>query len=523
MNELTIKIEQAFHENKFTESFNLLKDFFELEPKINNQENEILQKVIRQQAEFSFEIALSFLILSLKSKIYNLNFLKETLDKSHDDEFVRIYKTAKEIFLETGQIENIEKNFSRLKKNLMKFKSYTPLLKEINELEEIGITGLLTQDEIVKINMGLGNIEFFEELFADALATKGEKLKGLFLDLSGDVWRKQAFAMKNKVINNTDLVSVDSAKEYLKGIYELLIVDSETEGTLKYLLIYCYKYKNKVLSGEVAKFLEKKYGWKDENFLNKYNVLKHEERESFEEIDLGEDLFSNDNEGKDVTIRRIVNQINILRGENDFNGATKLLEQLKEIDKDHTLVKELEEKKHVETGSKRKEYKKTISEIESDLLKEIGLFTSTAAEDVEDVDHLSRVAKKYVELGTDEALFSQADSLIYTFNSLGFYKSSLDLIERVFELGELRDQIGLKYLECETLRMKQDYYKSLNKIEDYLEVTPLTENEKVSFLYLKAEILRELGRKRDALKVYSKVYGLNKNYRMISDRLKEIE
>jgi hypothetical protein len=527
MNEITKNIEKNFNENKYREALSLAREFISLSENFLDDEIQLLEKVFKNLSSLEFDDRFNFLEKLAAQEKISLTFLDSTIKASSINQRYKLYPIAKKNFLKFGQLEKLENLFNELKKEYIKYHSFSPLLEEVKSLESYGLGNLLTKNEIIKIKYGLGDTEYFDTEFKDSISKRVSPIDIGTIDIqfTNNMWRKQRFVVKDKVLRSKSLSNTEEAKELLKGIYELLIVDEESKDSIKLLFEYCVKYSNNILAKECIEILISKFSENVDSLKDRESKITHIEREEYEDIDLGEDLFDTEIESNDVTINKLVQQINLLKQDNNLDGATKLLRELRELDEDHSLVRELEEKEHLETGSKVKRFKKSITEIEAELLQEIELFSSRPTVSCDQKDHMERVSKKYVELTDLSQLEQECDHLIYTFNSFEFYAVSIMLIDRILQNHEeeIEKELHLIYLKCETLRLSSNFYGALNIIEELLDEKPLTNNEKVSFLYLKGELLRSLGRKSDALKSYSKVFRLNKNFRMVVDRLKEIE
>jgi len=528
MKELTENLEKLIDENKITLALKSVELFLQSNSTIDTTLLKLFEKIFQNLSEPNISIRIEILKVAANSNLDPLNFLEGTLLIVDAEDLYEIYPIGKEIFLKNGCLEKFEKLFEKIKKQLLNFKAYSTLINEVESLEELGIEHLLSVDEILLIKFGLGDIEYFEKIYSKALSEiKPTRISHLNIDFENIVWRKQSFVMKEKILSTRESLEVESLKDLLKSVYELLIVDNESMYCLIELIRYSTRMNNKDLALKSKDLLKNQYAYEDKNLSLEIENTKNIERGSFGEIDMGDDLFEDEDEKKDITIRRLVNKINILKVDSDMEGATRLLEQLREIDKDHSLVKEIEEKEYRKIGTKIKKISRTTSEIENDLLLELTKYTTKEiSSDNEEENHLERVARKSYELMENEEVLLHYSELLFTFNTLGFYSVSLSLIDRVLSLFEEEDlvqKIELTYLKCETFRMAQNYYGSLNEIEDSLDSLALTDKERVSFYYLKGEVLRELGKKREALKSYAKVYSLDKKFRMVSYRLKEIE
>ncbi|OUR93071.1 hypothetical protein A9Q84_21445 [Halobacteriovorax marinus] len=528
MKELTRKLENLIAENKITQAFKSIDLFLSSNNILDSELFKLIEKVFENLKEVYILQRVKILEIAKNSNLEPVYFLERTLTLVSVEDLYIIYPIAKDIFLKNGRLESFDNLFKKYKTQLLKYKSFSILQKEVEDLQTLGIEDLLSIDEELVINFGLGDIEYFENVYLNALEkNRTSKISHLNIDFENIVWRKQSFVMKEKILSSRGSLDIEKLKELLKSIYELLIVNNESKQCLIELIGYSIQMSNQPMAIESEKYLKKIFNFEDKRTSNQIKNIVNIERTSYGDIDMGDDLFADETDQKDITIRRLVNQINILKVESDMEGATRLLEQLRDLDRDHSLVREIEEKEHRKQGSKLNKTSKTISEIENDILLELTKYTSKekSLED-EQVLHLERVAKKSYELMDDEEILRQYRELLYTFNSLGFYSVSLSLIDRVVDLlmeGQLEQRIELTYLRCETLRMAQNYYGSLNEIEICLDTFALMEKEKVSFYYLKGEVLRELGRKREALAAYAKVYRLDKKFRMVSYRLKEIE
>lgn len=527
MNDLLENLEQLVLENKLSRANLEIKEFLSEDSILTQELFEKIQKVFELINQNDISLIRKLIELSLANQLNIRPYILKTIAQVNDNDFYFIYPLAKEYFISNGMLEDFEDCFLRFKKNMLKSKSYTSFLKEVEELQKLGIEIDIKPEDLSLSHYGQGNIEYFEKEYENALRkNKKTILHNISIDFGDPIWRKQSFIMKETVLRNKGSSLLEHRKEFLKSIYELLLVNNEVDSCLYLLLEYSYEMRHKVLAEIVVDALVRSHDGNKVELEKKVSGIDHVVRGQFEDIDLADDLFGGEIEKQDITIRRLVNQINILKDERDLEGATKLLEKLKVLDKDHTLVKELEEKEHKIKGTKLSQVKKTLSEIEQDLVNELSVYCESKTSDLkEEENFLKLYTKKTVELMPIEELLKQYRELIYSYNTLGFYESSLRVIERVLKEGhlDLKEEVEALYLNIEILRMAQNYYGALNIVEKSIEEKAMTDNEKISFFYLKGEILREVGRRKDALRAYSKVASINKKYRMVAYRLKEIE
>tara|TARA_B100000029_G_scaffold308808_1_gene301443 strand:- start:29 stop:1054 length:1026 start_codon:yes stop_codon:yes gene_type:complete len=83
--------------------------------------------------------------------------------------------------------------------------------------------------------------------------------------------------------------------------------------------------------------------------------------------------------------------------------------------------------------------------------------------------------------------------------------------------------IDIEYLKVELFLKRNRPKLALSRCELILRSIPLIKKERISFLYLMAEAYKELNIKNKSLEFYKAVSGLDRNYRLVQERLIEFE
>jgi tetratricopeptide (TPR) repeat protein len=91
------------------------------------------------------------------------------------------------------------------------------------------------------------------------------------------------------------------------------------------------------------------------------------------------------------------------------------------------------------------------------------------------------------------------------------------------DISELKDRASLVFLGIESLLNLEDYHTAQQKIELFIADEPIYGDEKLAFIYLKAEVNFLMGKKSEALKYFQDVYKINPHYRFVRQRLKLLE
>ncbi len=322
---------------------------------------------------------------------------------------------------------------------------------------------------------------------------------------------------------------------YIKNLNEEL--DSKIRKQILTVVYDCFimetEISEKILLGEVC--LELKVGGV-ENFFSKFvleNILDEHKKESFLElitkikdgnfkvyglmdigkIDFAEDLFYSEEKKLNVfaKIQRIIDEINFLDESNHKDIIFQKLEELEKIDPTNAFLKKYYEKESEKVFPKNDYFLENLEkEWEQDLLR-----ISKQSDQKTDVFEKNMIA--YLSRTLEEEFQGYENDLILAFYSMELYSVVIFLIEKIKE-----KDFGLIFILISVYMKKKEYYKAIDLIDDLLEKEVLIPEERISFLYLKAESLFLFGLKNDALDLYLYIRSQVPRYRLVEQRIHEI-
>ncbi len=137
-----------------------------------------------------------------------------------------------------------------------------------------------------------------------------------------------------------------------------------------------------------------------------------------------------------------------------------------------------------------------------------------------------RCMMKVCELLDDQLIFKSYNDLVVCFLTMEFYEvanSILDRIEKNINAFTIEEKINHEYLRINLLLLEKKYWEALARGENLLITYPLMPEEEKCFLYLNAEAKFFMGRKQEAKEIYLRVKKTSPNYRLVENRLLEIE
>jgi hypothetical protein len=125
---------------------------------------------------------------------------------------------------------------------------------------------------------------------------------------------------------------------------------------------------------------------------------------------------------------------------------------------------------------------------------------------------------------TNVELQEQGKDMIVAFGLLGMDVVVIELCKKIIPLvDEVKKRAGLQFMLAQSLYNNRDYYKAVDLIDDVISTEPLLQEELMAFNYLKAESYLSLKKFELAKALYLKIKKINPNYRLIVDRLRNIE
>lgn len=128
---------------------------------------------------------------------------------------------------------------------------------------------------------------------------------------------------------------------------------------------------------------------------------------------------------------------------------------------------------------------------------------------------------KYI---TEEELRTKGQEMIIAFELLGMEQVVLSLCESMINiLTDVKQRASTFYLWAQALFNTNEFYKTIELIDEVLHAEPLYGEERLAFLYVKAEACLKLNKIKMAKELYNAIKKQNPNYRLVGERLKTLE
>lgn len=138
-------------------------------------------------------------------------------------------------------------------------------------------------------------------------------------------------------------------------------------------------------------------------------------------------------------------------------------------------------------------------------------------------DEQRRVLNSLKFLSRDE-LRSKGRDMIVAFELLGMEKVVLTLCDQVIQHTEdIKERASIYYIRAQALSNSGDYFKVIDLIDELLANEPFYEEERMAFLYLKAEACLKVKKIKMAREIFGIIKKFNPHYRMVRERLKALE
>lgn len=310
----------------------------------------------------------------------------------------------------------------------------------------------------------------------------------------------------SQIILNFLITKVNSERELLVGKKQVvkLLIDSwltlEKNFDLINMTLNIAKERElNILGHELSKILG---NHEDMDF---FAAKETKETLDLSSLDLGLDLLLG--EEKDNQLER---NIKFLMRSGLRAEAMKLLNDLKKTNPESPLLDLLKR----EVGEDEAE-----SNIQN-LLREIGKHTTHLGGEEELQSGYQNMERYYEQSYVEE----HYEDMVIGLKLLNLPKVALGLLNRVtLENKEYLERININYLKAELLFSLGEFHRTRDLIDDTLGENPLTEDEKISFIYLRAECYYALSDFTNALIDYKFVLKGRKNYRLSKERVKELE
>ena len=344
-------------------------------------------------------------------------------------------------------------------------------------------------------------------------------------------WKKFKSKILHLVLLNEYLIA-EKRKEFLKIFFEFCLFFPKDNEVFKFLLKYL-KIKDSthlalaMLSyGEMK---EKEFSC-DEDLQEGMQYLKDKSFQASKEEEEGE----GEGEGDDGA-RKIDGSIS------NFDFATDLFrtdhykdDPKKKIENDLKFFKKIKEKDGgvSEESWPSKHSVKRKDKIQRELLNSLQKyrFPKVGKREQTPTQKIELAIKKSIEMLDPKTMFDFFSDIIIALNSMGLHETSLIVTEfidrewrKYLDEKEVSDRLNLNYLKVITLMDLNKYRDAIFALDKIMATFPLLKREKVCFMYLKAESLKENGHFKLALEIYKWIRKVISSYRRTKQRIKEIE
>jgi hypothetical protein len=138
-------------------------------------------------------------------------------------------------------------------------------------------------------------------------------------------------------------------------------------------------------------------------------------------------------------------------------------------------------------------------------------------------DEQTRVINS-LKLMSDQELKNKGKDMIIAFELLGMENVVLFLCEKVVSLTtETKSLASLYFVWVQALVNNGDSFKAVDLIDEVLQKEPIYGEERIAFLYLKAEACLKLNKIKKAKMLFLEIKKFNPTYRLVGERLKALE
>lgn len=385
---------------------------------------------------------------------------------------------------------------------------YTTCLNEITNAYKEKNT------KITKKRLGLLN-EAYQKLSVKMRSAVGKSLIGKCVEINSLLGKKE--------------LSLEELKKSASLIFEAISLGLDSSSSEAMVCEYTLKSRRKeffLLCEEVFRekkgFYQQLYRQMIEPQVEKYSPMRTIDQS---EMDFGTDLFREDNNSHyDLSARkeRMVREILILQRAGKSKEANELIRELEKIDDEHLLVKELNESYIGTNASRLLKKRDGIDEIVRRITNEISVQSKLLTQPEEVQESWGALLIKNIEyMEPDEFKKSQRD-LIVSCLDLSFPEIAQKVLDD--ERGSINpNSLDYDYFKISILMNQRKDHLALDYCNEILQKKVLIESESLTFLYLKAELLRALGKRIEAIKIYRKVWEIDPGYRLAKYRMLEID
>jgi len=435
-------------------------------------------------------------------------------------------------------------------KELLAIRKYHILEAFLPELvQELGAAKLAERLEI-ESKIAHGNIGELENRYELALKnfSEGKEIDhelisfiNRLLTERGKAFSKTALYKATRVISSFgEGLSPDTAwdrkKRIINEVFDGVLSAPESPVFYRILIRYATEARRKDLAYNAIEYMQKnkdKLGLK-RGELKRIEKLSDEiitwpedsdKDTNYEDLDMGTDLFKEYNEGSNIfqKIKKLERDIDFLRSTDNEEEVQILLEELRSLDDEHTLVKELNEKKTKGEASRLKGKKNSLESVKDSLLEQIQRFISEPVSDESDRSFERNLSIQITHM--DEKLFeNNKTDLVVALKEMSLFNAALKCLERnIPEDESIDEKMNYLNLKVQLLRESGRIHEALDVCQETIANYPLTDEEKINFVYMEGELARDMKKNSQAVAAYKWVEMIHPGYRLVRQRLREFE
>lgn len=479
----------------------------------NNSSGEFLLKILQEYIHLAS--------LEKNSQIFHQKLIKyfQELDKleKYKEKEREINELEKNFLAQKNKglfLFEKSKNYEKLGKMALAHKHYIELIEYYFEIKSYQKLKIIL-DELIK--------KYPREVYYKSAYIKIDYLLSSKIDMSHLI----KFIEENKIkdINQLflELYSLEVIKEELIDIISLMtaklpkikkdkkrLINAFIIHTKTNLVFWVYRFC------KIHKFSNTEKRLKE--ILNKSQKKKFKNFIELDQLKTIQFEFDQNDENKNV-IKDLESKIEFYLKYKENTNLENAQNSIYKIDPFYTNEIFVEKDNEIESSEG-----KTSEEVIRNLLTEISYYSGKSnTKELEDLERkLKYIIKKMYEDDWDIKL-SDILAMIYSF---GFFDLIIEITKKWKELNSEEDinkYLEISYFEAISQYELKKYYENIKNLNWICTKLPLNVDEVVCFTYLLAENLNALGAKSEALEFYQKVQKLQKNYRLTSSRINEIE
>lgn len=546
------KAMELLSENKFSEALIEFESLKENESDPNQESvlsHLIKVKKILNKTTAADQIDLAEIMIQ-KRKYKDAIVQLESIDSNQSFSKKRWLYLMYKSYSKSGLIQDALRLGKKYVDELLSLKKYHILEAFLPELvEEVGAIKIAEKLE-VQSKIAHGEIEELGEKYSGILKDFSE---GKELNFELIQYIQDSLSARGRVFGKTPLYKAtrvvssfypsiepdgqwDRKKRIINEIFDGVLSESESPVYFRILVKYATSAKRKDLAYSTVEYMiqnKDKMGIKRGEYKKLVSLSEEiitwdedlDKEVNYDDLDMGTDLFKEYNDGSNIfqKIKKLERDIDFLKTTGNEEEIQALLEELRELDDEHTLVKELNEQKSKDEASRFKGKKKGLDDVKDDLLEQIERFTLKSGDEDLSQKFDRNLSVQVVHL--EETIFSRNKmDLVVALMEMDLFSAALRCLERNVPSDEdINNKMNYLNLKVQLLKESGKIHEALDICQETIAKYPLTDDEKINFVYMEGELARLMKKNRQAVAAYQWVDTIQPGYRLVKQRLREFE